>query len=135
MRLLSVIKQYMTTKKRSHQKPAHLIYGRLAENRAHRFLKHQGLKPVSRNYLTPLGEIDLIMLDKNSLVFIEVRAKQKLHPIHPVESITRAKQQRIIRTAHHFCQRHRWHGNCRFDIITVVGHENPHWIPGAFVVQ
>ena len=135
MRLLTAIKQYVTTQKRLRQKPAHLIYGRQAENRAHRFLKRQGLKPLSRNYLTRFGEIDLIMLDKNTLVFVEVRAKQKLHPIHPVESVTRAKQQRIIRTAQHFCQHHHWHGNCRFDMVTIVGHQNPHWIPGAFIVQ
>lgn len=57
-----------------------------AENDALTFLQGQGLIPITRNFRCRFGEIDLIMQDGNTLVFIEVRKrKNRLYELYPVK--------------------------------------------------
>ncbi len=88
------------------------------EQQVELYLQQQGLQPVTRNYNTPGGEIDLIMLDRNTLVFVEVRFRRSNRFGSAAESIDYPKQQRIINTAAHFLQHHPKHHNrsCRFDV-------------------
>ena len=93
------------------------------EAAAETFLRRQGLKPVTRNYCIRGGEIDLIMLEGQVLVFVEVRYRADSHHGSGAESITRHKQQKLLRTAEHYLQKH--HGSqppdCRFDVISAGG--------------
>lgn len=77
---------------------------------------------VTRNFHSSRGEIDLIMLDRELLVFIEVRFRGHGAFTNPVESITRRKRDRIIATARYFLHTHREHvrRRCRFDVVSVT---------------
>ena len=77
-------------------KAAHLIRGENAEEQADKFLINKGLKPVCRNYRCKQGELDLIMTDHQTLVIIEVRYRKTDQYGSALESVTRAKQSRII---------------------------------------
>lgn len=77
---------------------------------------------VVRNFHSARGEIDLIMLDQDLLVFIEVRFRGHGSFANPAESITRRKRARIIATARYFLHTHRVHARrrCRFDVVSVT---------------
>lgn len=86
------------------------------------FLQDKGLKTIERNYYSRYGEIDLIMLDNDYLVFIEVRFRANTSHGSGAESVNYAKQQKIIKTAHFFLQQTKKYQqlNCRFDVVSVT---------------
>lgn len=111
--------------------------GGRAENLAERYLNQNGLKSVARNYLTKSGEIDLIMRDQETLVFVEVRYKKSMDWASPAESVTVAKQQKIIRAAKYYLMQHDKHNKlaCRFDVVAMTGdlkQAKIDWLPHAF---
>ncbi len=108
--------------------------GELAEARAEIFLVQQGLVKREKNYRCKLGEIDLIMQHHTSLVFVEVRLRTHTAFASAAESVTRRKQQKIIKTAQYYLQQHRLTdtANCRFDVIAFSDNGNPEWIKDAF---
>jgi len=73
--------------------------GQKAEQEALNFLKQQGLKLITQNYYCRQGEIDLVMSDQQTLVFIEVRYRKSHHYGSSAESVTINKQKKIIHTA------------------------------------
>ncbi|MEI8055491.1 MAG: YraN family protein [bacterium] len=73
------------------------IIGKNAENLACDYLQRQGLKLVAANYLCKCGEIDLIMHDGTTLVFIEVRYRKASNYGDGIATVTKAKQRKIIR--------------------------------------
>lgn len=95
--------------------------GRRAEERAERFLIAQGLATIARNHRFARGEIDLVMLEGDSLVFVEVRHRGSDSFGSAAESVYVVKQRRLIATAQHFLQSHQQHAqrNCRFDVVIV----------------
>ena len=80
--------------------------GILGEKLARDFLKERGYHIIETNYRCPHGEIDIVAKDKDSLVFIEVRAKRSLEFGSPEESITPAKKEKVRATAYHYQQTH-----------------------------
>jgi putative endonuclease len=104
------------------------------------FLQKKGLKLRDRNFHSRRGEIDLIMQDKDSLIFIEVRARRNAYFGSAAESVTQQKQQRIIAAAQLYLQQHNINQPCRFDVVTVLlktSETQPlpqveHWIQDAF---
>jgi putative endonuclease len=111
--------------------------GQWAELLALDYLKNNGLEFLEHNYHGPGGEIDLIMLDKNIIVFIEVRYRSSNNYAGAIESIDHRKCERIIKTSQRYLQNHRWTSRniCRFDVMTVSGSiDNPGigWIKNAF---
>lgn len=105
--------------------------GRQGEDLALRFLTQQGLKLRERNYSWRHGEIDLIMEDGNSIVFVEVRVRRHLKFGGAVASIDQAKQHRLILTAERYLQKHGEECPARMDVITLDGNEI-NWIKNAF---
>jgi len=121
-------------------RPTTVHLGARAEEAAHRFLEAQGLVPWTRNYRCGAGEIDLIMLDGETLVFAEVRYRERPDPVDPAVTVTRAKRKRIARTAAHFLQRQpRFRDHAvRFDVLSVTGplaRARCEWIRGAFTLD
>ena len=111
--------------------------GTEAENYAWHWLIKQGLKPVKRNYLCKMGEIDLILLDSNVLVFTEVRLRKSRFYGGAANSVNYHKQQKIIKTAQHFLMTHSafQQYDCRFDVIAfeIASESNePVWYKDAF---
>jgi putative endonuclease len=111
--------------------------GRRWERAAERLLRRRGLRILARNYECRSGEIDLIMLDGAALVFVEVRYRRNDRYGSGADTVTRAKQLRIITTARQFLTRNAQHAQrpCRFDVVS-VGRESGQvefsWIQGAF---
>jgi putative endonuclease len=114
------------------EKAAHLIRGESAEEQAHNFLIGKGLKPVCRNFRCKQGELDLIMTDQQTLVIIEVRFRKTDKYGSAVESITRAKQSRIIAATHVFLSAHKTDQPIRFDVVAMSGNGDIGWIQNAF---
>lgn len=108
----------------------------MAEQRAERFLRERGLRTLARNYRRKCGEIDLVMRDRDTLIFVEVRLRTHLRCGTASESVTYSKQQRLIRTARWYLAEHRVNENfnCRFDVVAYDGslEKSPEWIQNAF---
>ena len=96
---------------------ARAVAGRAAEDLAARFLDAQGLHVVARNFRTKRGEIDLVARDGTMLVFVEVRFRRSESHGGAAESITAAKQARMVPAAQVFLLRQRGDPPCRFDAI------------------
>jgi len=104
--------------------------GREAETRAATYLEGQGLRLVERNFRVRGGEIDLIMRDGRTLVFVEVRARSRADFGGAGASITAHKQRRIILAARHWLAR-RGDCACRFDCV-LIDAERLEWLRDAF---
>lgn len=114
--------------------------GQWAEDLAHTYLCEQGLQSIERNYRCKRGEIDLIMLERDILVFVEVRYRKNQRYGGSLESIDYHKQQRILATATYYLYTHRWAQQhiCRFDVVLIGGAtDNPsvRWIVDAFRIN
>ena len=105
-----------------------------AEQWAVRYLQQQGLKLIAQNYRSRFGEIDLIMQDGTSLVFIEVRLRRNADFGGAAASIDTHKQQRLIRTAHQYLAGLARTPPCRFDALLLddMKGENVQWLKNAF---
>jgi putative endonuclease len=101
----------------------HLRRGAAAEELAAAWLVRQGLMVVTRNFRTPRGELDLVMADGDEIAIVEVRCRTRPDPVHPLETITRAKCRRIIRATEDLLYAHPvFHGRpLRFDVVVVTG--------------
>ncbi len=99
------------------------LIGAKAEDDAFTFLQEHGLTPVTRNFRCRFGEIDLIMYEGNTLVFIEVRKRKNCLYGGATTSITSIKQQKIIKTAYFYLQRYKALPACRFDVVAWNGAE------------
>ena len=113
-------------------KAAHLLRGESAEEHAHNFLIKQGLKPICRNFRCKQGELDLVMLDQQSLVIIEVRFRKSDKYGSAVESITPKKQSRIIAATQVYLASCKTDRPIRFDVIAISGNDHINWIKNAF---
>ncbi|GAB7564682.1 YraN family protein [Methylobacillus methanolivorans] len=105
-----------------------------AEALAANYLQSQGLSLLASNYRCRFGEIDLIMQQGNSIVFVEVRMRSQATYGGAAASINLPKQQKLIRTAEHFLQQHGHQAACRFDAVLLTGLNSNHieWIQDAF---
>lgn len=110
--------------------------GQKAEQEACHFLEKKGLKLLERNFRCMLGEIDLIMQDRDEIVFIEVRMRSYSNFANAVESVNLAKQRKIIRTATLYLQKKNWFDRvqCRFDIFGISNNQTE-WIKDAFSAE
>lgn len=115
------------------------IKGQLIEDKASRWLEEQGLTLLQRNYRCKLGEIDIIMLDGQQLVFIEVRFRNSNNFGSAAESVNWHKQKKLLKAAGYFLlinKKYR-HLICRFDVIAAQPMQNQNkinyqWIKNAF---
>jgi len=107
--------------------------GNKAEDLACQYLLKNGLTLITKNFSTRAGEVDLIMNDSNTLVFVEVRFRKNTDYGGAAASVTPKKQQRIIKAALAYHQQHSSQSSMRFDVITVEGDNmDINWIKSAF---
>lgn len=91
--------------------------GAAAERLAAEFLEARGLLIVERNFRRRCGELDLIVRDGSTLVFVEVRLRRSRTFGGAAASITAAKRARLVRAAGLYLARLRETPNCRFDAV------------------
>lgn len=113
------------------------VRGTGIENRAEAHLNARGLETVARNHACRGGEIDLVMLDGDTLVFVEVRFRSSTRYGSAAESVDARKQARLVLAARHFlASRSEFaHHPCRFDVVAASGAVDApriDWISGAF---
>ena len=117
---MGTVRQRNTAPKSSALMPQYQRYiGHLYEHYAALYLQMHGLRLQRRRFHCRFGEIDLIMRDKQSYVFVEVRFRQNWHYGCGLESINAAKRRRIIKTAAWFMQQQTGNQDCRFDVVSI----------------
>ncbi len=108
------------------------LLGPSAEARAEAFLQARGLKLVARNWRCRFGEIDLVMQDGATLVFIEVRLRSRTDFGGAAASVTPAKQKKLLAAARQYLTTLKTLPPCRFDVVALSGDGAPEWIRNAF---
>jgi len=110
------------------------------EELADAYLRRAGLAPVARNFNCRHGELDLVMRDRDVVVFVEVRYRRKGGAGRfgdGIDSVGPSKRARLVRAAAMFLAQHpRLAGcACRFDVVAVAGDAAApqlQWLPNAF---
>ncbi|HSD59430.1 MAG TPA: YraN family protein [Burkholderiales bacterium] len=108
--------------------------GAAAERLAQRYLEARGLSLVERNYRCRFGEIDLVMRDGDTLVFVEVRLRTHSGFGGAAASITGAKRGRLLRAARHYLAGLERAPDCRFDAVLLAAPSDAaiEWLRDAF---
>ena len=95
--------------------------GLRGEQEAIRYLRKRGYKIIAHRERILRGDIDIVALDKRTVVFIEVRSKTTTERGHPTETIDTRKKQRICTLANAYIKRHRLEDySFRLDVVTVL---------------
>ncbi len=110
--------------------------GQAAEDAALALLLKAGLRLLMRNYSCRWGEVDLVMKDKNCIVFVEVRYRRSSSHGGAAASVDNRKQAKLQKTAQHYLQRHApsTRQAARIDVIAVHPQADSlhcEWIPNA----
>ena len=94
--------------------------GQQGESEAEQFLRAKGYAIVAKNYRSRIGEIDLVALDRHTIVFVEVRSLSGEEFGDPLATVTPRKQRQIAKTALLYLSRHNLHDRAaRFDVIGI----------------
>ena len=113
-----------------------LSLGAWGEDQAVLFLQRLGFKIVARNFMTPVGEVDIIARTKKELVFIEVKTRRSNAYGTPAEAVGPRKQRQIIRAAQWYLVDQKSRLQPRFDVIGVMpiteGRVDIEHFPAAF---
>lgn len=105
------------------------LTGHAAENDACEFLKKKGYRFIEKNVRAKHGiganELDLVMMDKKTLIFIEVKKRKNLSDA--AESVDKRVQKRLYRAAEIFLAKHPEYigKDCRFDVVLIVPEQQP----------
>jgi putative endonuclease len=95
--------------------------GQRGEEAAARYLRRRRYKILARGDDFGPGELDLVVLDRKTIVFVEVKTRQSDQAGHPAEAVDTEKQRRLTRAAVNFLKRHRLlEYPARFDVIAIT---------------
>jgi putative endonuclease len=136
MRIVERVKSWWGAK----EEPRHLHHGRLGERAARRHLKRRGMKFLTANFRSERGEIDLILRDKDCLVFVEVKTRSSEDWARPAAAVNAERRRRLTRTALDYLRLLRNPKvKIRFDIVEVLlqdgqVHEVRH-LPNSFPME
>lgn len=98
------------------------VSGIEGEAEAYRYAVSRGLKPIEKNYRRAGGEIDLIAMDGDTVVFIEVKARMSPRYGSAAEAVNASKRRCVVRAALSYLQSHRlMDARVRFDVIAIDG--------------
>ncbi len=95
-------------------------FGKRSERLAAEYLKRKGYRILASNYRSPLGEIDIVARDGDTLVFVEVKARSSRRFGSPKGAVTPAKQRKISMAALDYLKRTgQGHRRARFDVVSI----------------
>ncbi len=112
--------------------------GQVTEQFAENFLVKQGLTLVDKNYHCRQGEIDLIMLEGDTYVFVEVKYRKSMSFGGAIAAIPVSKQKKIKHCVTFYLQQaalNEYNTSCRIDVIALEGNiDQPEvtWLKNAF---
>ncbi len=113
-----------------------LSLGAWGEDQAVLYLRRQGVKIVARNFMTPVGEVDIICRSKKELIFVEVKTRRSNAYGTPAEAVGKRKQRQIIRAAQWYLAQNKISLQPRFDVVAVMpdgeGRARIEHLPAAF---
>ena len=133
MAILTVVNKLKST----YQNRKNSYSGSEVEKLAAKYLTRHKLRVLEFNYRCRRGEIDLVMLDDDTLVFVEVRYRKNSSHGSALESVDQHKQTKLLTAAEHFIQQHHYNNMpCRFDVIAAhsdqLGDLHFDWVKDAF---
>jgi len=106
------------------------------EGEARKHLEKLGYRILALRFRSRLGELDIVAEDGSTIIFVEVKTRRSAERGSPEESVTPAKQRRIVRMAETFLLARGLHGrDCRFDVVAVdasAGKLKVRHLPDAF---
>lgn len=94
--------------------------GNQGEDLAVKFLVEKGYKIIKRNWHFGKLEIDIIAMDKDTLVFVEVKTRSSGYIVEPELTLTLKQQHFLIRAANAFIDMNAYDTDARFDLISIV---------------
>jgi len=96
------------------------VLGKEGERIAEQYLKRKGYKVVERNYRCAAGEVDLIVLDRRVIVFVEVKTRSGHGFGTPLEAVQPRKQRKMMQAAQFFLSQKKLHQrDARFDVVGI----------------
>ena len=96
------------------------VKGKEGENLATEYLMQKGYRIMQRNVTFKKNEIDIIAIDKNEIVFVEVKERATDIFGSPYEKVNKKKQELIIKVADNYIIRNNINLEARFDIVSIV---------------
>lgn len=112
--------------------------GQAMELIAQQHLQTHGLTLVTRNFTCKFGEVDLIVKEQDTFVFVEVKYRQSKQFGGAIHAVSPSKQQKIIKTAQFYLQQsnlNEYNTCCRFDVVAIEGsatRPDITWLKNAF---
>tara|TARA_B110000977_G_C11067465_1_gene488312 strand:+ start:357 stop:713 length:357 start_codon:yes stop_codon:yes gene_type:complete len=103
---------------------AHNDLGKSGEEIARKFLQKKGFQILECNWQHNRYEVDIIAIDKNFLVFVEVKTRATLKFGFPDESVDFKKEKMLVEAAEIFLEKKDLYHEVRFDIVSIVKNEN-----------
>lgn len=95
--------------------------GKAGEDLAAAFLTKEGYRILERNFRSPLGEIDIVAVDRGTLVFVEVKTRSSNKFGSPEEAVNPRKQHQMTKAAQLYISRKRlFNSPARFDVVAVI---------------
>ena len=95
------------------------LIGSKGEDLAAEFLRKKGYKIISRNYKTPIGEVDIIAEDKGTIVFVEVKTRSNNSFGYPFEAVGSRKQHKLKNLALFYMKQRKKDLAVRFDVLSI----------------
>jgi len=104
------------------------------EKIAYKYLKENNYNIIEQNFTSKFGEIDIIAMKDDKILFIEVKGRKNTEHGMPREAVTKYKQQRIITSAKYFLLKEDYDDvQCRFDVIEIISDDKDiNYIEDAF---
>jgi len=97
-----------------------LSLGKFGEDLAFKEIKGLGYKRITRNYRCPLGEVDLIAMDGDTLVFIEVKTRKGRSLAYAKEAVNAKKRRKLSKVALFYMKSNKLNGiRARFDVVAI----------------
>ncbi len=99
---------------------ARMALGKMGEDLACRELEGRGYAIIARRYRSRSGEIDIVARDGDTIVFVEVKARENRAFGDAAEAVTGVKQRKIVQLAVEYLMRHHLANRpCRFDVVSI----------------
>lgn len=108
--------------------------GKEGEKKAASYLRKRGFRILERNYHCRSGEIDLVALEGDFLVFVEVKQRKEGSLVSPEEAVTPEKKRKIVFCSKCWIMEHNYRGNVRYDVVAIRGKRLRHY-EGAFSIE